>query len=273
MDLQIDHTNEKNVAIAFDKQSVDFDQLYSANGIIHYKRKRVRMHLSQYLKHGSNILELNAGTGEDAIYLAKHGHTIHATDISSGMHAVLKEKVLAADLTSRITNERCSFNRLNKLFNRGPYDCIFSNFAGLNCTGEIDQVLKSFDSLLKPGGIVVMVILPPFCLWESLMIFRGKFKTAFRRFAGPKGRKAKIEGNSFRCWYYSPGFIANIMKDKYELIDMEGLCTIVPPSYIEHFAERHPRIFSFLCKAENHFRNKWPWKNIGDYYIISFRKR
>jgi ubiquinone/menaquinone biosynthesis C-methylase UbiE len=273
MDLQIDHINEKEVIIAFDKQSVVFDELYSGNSIIQYKRNRVRAHLSKYLKPGSNILELNSGTGEDAIYFAKQGHTVHATDISDGMQAVLKKKVQAASLDVQITNERCSFIGLNKLLNQGPYDCIFSNFAGLNCTGELDQVMNSFDPLLKPGGIVALVILPQFCLWESLLLFRGKFKTALRRFSGSAGRNANIDGNSFRCWYYSPRFIVNIMKDKYDLLNLEGLCTIVPPSYIEHFAEKHPRIFSFLCKSENYFKDKWPWKNIGDYYIISFRKR
>ena len=57
---------------------------------------------------------------------------------------------------------------LQTLKNKGPYDCIFSNFAGLNCTDKLDQVLAGFDELLKPGGMVVLVILPRFCLWESL---------------------------------------------------------------------------------------------------------
>ena len=58
-----------------------------------------------------------------------------------------------------------------KTFDRkGPYDMIFSNFAGLNCTGELDKVLASFSSLLKPKGIVTLVLLPGFCLWEFLLI-------------------------------------------------------------------------------------------------------
>ena len=99
--------------------------------------------------------------------------------------------------------------------NRGPYDLIFSNFAGLNCTNELDKVLQSFDSLLKPGGIVTLVILPKFCLWEFLLLFKGKFKTAFRRFSGSKGAKAHIEGEYFRCWYYNPSFIRKHLKNSF----------------------------------------------------------
>ena len=74
---------------------------------------------------------------------------------------------------------------LDNLKNRGPYDHIFSNFAGLNCTDELNKVLDSFNCLLKPGGFVTLVILPKFCLWEFLLLFKGKFKL-LSRFAGRK---------------------------------------------------------------------------------------
>jgi len=54
---------------------------------------------------------------------------------------------------------------------------------------------------------------------------------------------------------------------------LEGLCTLVPPSYIENFAEKHPRLYNFLQRKENSLKSKWPWKLIGDYYIITLKKR
>ena len=273
MNLQINHSNEQRAAFAFTKQSAIFDELYAANSIVQYKRKRVRDHLLQYLQQGSAILELNAGTGDDAIFLAEQGHYIHATDIAAGMQERLTEKVKDRALTKKISNELCSFTALDKLKNKGPYDCIFSNFAGLNCTGELKTVLNNFDNLLKPGGIVVLVILPKFCLWEIALMAKGKFKTATRRFFSANGRKAKIDDAAFRCWYYPPEFIINQLKSKFKLLKVEGLCTIVPPSYIENFAEQHSKLFSYLCKMENRLKGKWPWKYIGDYYIISLRKK
>jgi ubiquinone/menaquinone biosynthesis C-methylase UbiE len=272
MDIQIDHNNEQKVAVAFDGQSVNFDELYVTNSIIDYKRTRVREHLLKYLEPGSNILELNAGTGDDAIFFAHQGYIVHATDISAGMQKKLVEKVAFHQLAGSVSNELCSYTRLNALKNKGPFDCIFSNFAGLNCTGDLNWVLADFDNLLKPGGIVVLVILPRFCLWESLFFLKGKFKTATRRFFSSKGRKAKIDGVSFTCWYYSPGYIINRLKDKFELLETEGLCTVVPPSYVEKFPEKYPKTYSYLCRTENRLKNKWPWKYIGDYYIISLRK-
>ncbi|MEP6747757.1 MAG: class I SAM-dependent methyltransferase [Bacteroidota bacterium] len=273
MNMQINHSSEQKAARAFSNQSVIFDKLYAANSIVQYKRDRVRRQMLQYLKPGDAILELNAGTGDDAIFFAQEGFTVHATDIAAGMHEKLKEKVKEHRLTGQISNEICSYTALDMLKDKGPYNCIFSNFGGLNCTGTLQIVLERFNDLLKPNGVVVLVILPKFCLWESLLIVKGKFKTATRRFFSSNGVKAKIDGDVFTCWYYSSGFVIKQLKNDFELLSVEGLCSIVPPSYIENFAEKYPKSFSWLCKMENKFKGAWPWKYIGDYYIISLRKK
>ncbi|HEY9002466.1 MAG TPA: class I SAM-dependent methyltransferase [Mucilaginibacter sp.] len=273
MDSVIPPINETKAAEAFSWQSVVFDDLYSDNTIIQYKRERVRNHVLQYLPENSHILELNSGTGEDAIFFAGKGHYVHATDISQGMQEQLMWKVKAENLNDRITNELCSYTALDQLKNKGPYDLIFSNFAGLNCTDELDKVLKSLPQLLKPNGMVTLVILPKFCLWEALLLFKGKFKTAFRRFFSSNGRTAHVEGHYFKCWYYDPSYITKRLKGQFDVLSIEGLCTIVPPSYIEVFAEKHPSAFSFLKSWEDRLKSRWPWKCIGDYYIISLRKK
>ena len=229
MNGSIHSVNEQAAEKAFSKQSGIFDEIYSSNIIIQYKRQRVRDHLQLFLKPGSKILELNAGTGDDAVWLAEHGHVVHATDISKGMQEKLVEKIRQNRLEAQVTHELCSFTELNQLKNKGPYDLIFSNFAGLNCTGELDKVLHSFSLLLKPHGIVTLVILPKFCLWEALLFLKGDFKTAFRRFFSSKGVKAHIEGEYFTCWYYNPSYVSRHMKNSYEVFSVEGLCTLVPP--------------------------------------------
>src|ERR1700750_557080 len=97
-------TNEINAARAFSKQSVLFDELYGNDTIVQYKRERVRSHINSFLAPGSHLLELNAGTGEDAVYFAETGHTVHATDISKGMLDQLSEKVVQKRLQNNITH-------------------------------------------------------------------------------------------------------------------------------------------------------------------------
>jgi ubiquinone/menaquinone biosynthesis C-methylase UbiE len=265
--------NEEQSARAFSLQSKIFDELYRNNSIIRYKRERVRAVVEQFAGCNSDVLELNSGTGEDAIWFAAQGHTVHATDISAGMQDILKSKINALNLQKKISTEIISFSNLQNLKERKEYDLIFSNFAGLNCTGELDKVLNSFSSLLKTKGIVVLVILPKFCLWEFLLLFKGKFKTAFRRFFSNNGASAHVEGMYFRCWYYNPSYIIKHLRNQFILLRVEGLCTLVPPSYMEGFAEKHPKLFSFLKAKENKWKTRWPWKSIGDYYIIVLEKK
>lgn len=207
------------------------------------------------------------------MFFAHCGHSVHATDISEGMLARLKRKIDDSAFENKIGMEQCSFTRLEALQNKGPFDHVYSNFGGLNCTGELAKVLHSLAALVKPGGMITLVIISRFCLWESLLLFRGKFKTAFRRFFSKQGRKAHVEGSFFRCWYYSPSFVKKQLKNEFEFVALEGLCTVVPPSYIENFGERHPVLFNFLRKKEDRLKAKWPWNRIGDYFIISFRKK
>jgi ubiquinone/menaquinone biosynthesis C-methylase UbiE len=265
--------NELLVESAFTRQAKIFDDLYGANTIISYKRQRVRDHMLHYLKPGNQLLELNSGTGEDALFFAQKGFKVHATDIAVGMQTKLNEKVAEAGQEANVSNERCSFTQLDLLKNKGPYDHIYSNFAGLNCTAELDVVLLSFVGLLKEGGIVTLVVLPKFCLWETLLLFKGKFKTAFRRFFSANGRISHLEGTYFKCWYYHPSFIKQQLKADFEVLGVEGLCTFVPPSYMENFAEKHSFYYRNLVKLENRFKGSWPWRNIGDYYIISLQKK
>lgn len=265
--------NEALTEAAFSKQSAIFDALYSGNTIVQYKRERVRRHVLSFLAPDSHILELNSGTGEDAIFFARLGHQVHATDLSGGMLEQLSQKVTARGLDGNITHELCSYTALDTLRERGPYDLVFSNFAGLNCTGDLPKVLASLPPLLKPGGLVTVVILPPFCLWETMLVFKGKLRTAFRRWFAGGGRKARVEGFPFRCWYYWPSVVRKALGPSFEVLDLEGLCTLVPPSYIEGFAEKRPELYASLRGREERVRRRWPWRVVGDYYIITLRKK
>ena len=273
MNKSVININEHQAESAFSHQSAVFDFQFSPDPIIQYKRQRVRKHFEKYCKPGSSILELNAGTGEDALYFARNGHNVHATDISTGMLEVLSGKINTTHLRDKITFENCSFTKLSHLENKGPYDHIFSNFGGLNCTNELGTVLNSFSSLLKQGGCVTLVVMPGFCLIETLLIFKGKIKTAFRRFAGKKSASAHIDGRYFRCWYYHPSFIKRKLKKQFDVLELEGLCSFVPPSYISGFAEKYPRVFRMLKNLEDRNAGLWPWNIVGDYYIITLQKK
>ena len=263
--------NEQLTAEAFNRQSSVFDELNAGNCIETYMRTKVRAHVEAFLPANSKILELNAGTGIDAVYFAGKGHSVHATDVASSMQGTLKHKVAEAHLEHLITAETCSFTQLAQLQKKQEYDAVFSNSGGLNCTPHLQTVLQSFSPLVKKGGTVTMAIMGRYCLWEMLHVFRGNFKLALRRLKN--GADAHIEGVHFKCWYYQPSYVINALKQEFNVVRVEGLCTFVPPSYFENFPTKHPGLYKRLVKMEEKYSTTFPWKNIGDYFIITLQKK
>jgi len=259
------------VSEAFSRQSSAFDKIDEENKIIGWMRTRVRNEVLKYISRNARMLELNCGTGIDSIFFAQNGIEVLATDNAQGMLNVLNKKVSQLGLEEKIQTQRCSFNTLEQLGDR-KFDYVFSDFGGLNCTEDLAKVLRDTDKLLKPGGYFSFVIMPAICPWELIMLFRGYFKTAFRRFRN-NGTNAHLEGKHFKCYYYSPSFIIKEMGINYKLISLKGLSITVPPPFIENFIEKHPVLFNKLEKIENTLWDKWPFNRWCDHYIITMQKR
>lgn len=255
---------------AFTKQSAIFDAYYRLSPIVQYKRERVQKVLAEFLPKNSRVLELNSGTAEDAIWMAKNGHTVLATDVSPGMIAQQKTKIAAQNLTDKIEPRELSFLELNELQEEN-FDAVFSNFGGLNCTDKLDVVLAGIRQKVKPGGLVCLVIMPPNCLWEWFYALKGNFKIAFRRWK-KGGTLAHIEGEYFDTFYYKPSFVKTHLPG-FTHLKTEALCLAVPPEFLRKFAERFPRFFTLLKWKESVIKS-WPiLRNWGDYFIIVLKSK
>jgi ubiquinone/menaquinone biosynthesis C-methylase UbiE len=146
-------------------------------------RNKVYAQVSALLPQGSRILDLACGTGTDAFWFAQHGYTVHGVDISDGMLRRAQEKAKRLGLESRAAFEHLSYTELGKL-DKDQFDCTFSNFGGLNCVSDLRLVAEQVRPLLKRNARVIWALMPPFCLWESAMLLRGRFNLATRRFSG-----------------------------------------------------------------------------------------
>ena len=100
---------------AFSKQAPNFDGEDLSNPILQWMRGEVRRNIEGIIKPGDKILELNAGTGLDAVYLAQKGFRVHATDLSDGMITAIKEKISHYNLPSCLSTQQLSYTELNKV--------------------------------------------------------------------------------------------------------------------------------------------------------------
>ncbi len=262
--------NEWVVSKAFSKQSSVFDELYDSNYLVNYSRKIIRKEVLRLLPGNGEILEINSGTGTDAVYFASHGFRITATDISPGMIEVIQNKVATLDLHHLVNARECSFWNLDELDDK-KYDLVYSNFGGLNCTDDLDQVLDKLINKLKPGGKAVLVIMPVFCPWERIMLLFGNTRIAFRR-KNRRSTKAHIEGEYFDVWYYNPSTVVKAMRGQAKLIRLQSLSLFVPPSAYRTFDKKYPGLLSLLERLDALFTRMWPFRNWGDYVILSFEK-
>lgn len=260
----------ETVAEAYNRNADKYDEFIENNPNLQRMRRKVYAHVTSLLTQSSRILDLACGTGTDAFWFAQHGYTIHGVDISDGMLNRAKEKAKQLGLESRATFEHLSYTELGKLA-KNQFDLTFSNFGGLNCVSDLKLVAEQVRPLLKPNALVVWALMPPFCLWESAMLLRGRFKLATRRYAG-KSTVFK-EGLNYPVYYYTPKQVARAWGKDFELVSVRALSVITPPATNKEFAIQRPRLFNFLSKLDNALESKFPFKYWGDFTIVTLRRK
>lgn len=268
----LDHSTAGNaltaIQKAFGKQAIHYDQDDYANPILNHWRHQVYRHVDRFLTPGNRILELNAGTGIDALYFAQAGHPVHATDISPGMIRKIKEKIDQFHLDELVTVQDCSFESLH-LVQQQKFDYIFSNFGGLNCCSDLGSVAKPLPQLLNKGGYVTWVIMPPVCPWELAGIFKGN-KAAFRRLM-KGGTTAYLEGETFMTYYHSLSIIRQKLGRHFQFLKAEGLGALSPPPSSLKFSMTYPKTAFFLEKINQWLRMSFPFNRCADHIIVTFQ--
>lgn len=259
----------ETVAEAFSRTAAKYDAFSENHPHLARLRQKVYAHFERHALPGGRVLELNAGTGIDAVALALRGFRVHVTDISSGMLARARQKVELLGLQERLSVQECSFDQLGQV-DGAPFDIIFSNLGGLNCIPDLRKVIEQLPLVLRPGGVVTWVLMPPVCLWEMAEVLRGNFRLAFRRLRR-QGTRSHLEGLYFNVYYYSPGRVRGWFGVEYRFLELEGLSVVTPTAESKNLAKRAPRLYAALARADDFLSRRSPWWGWGDFYILSMK--
>jgi ubiquinone/menaquinone biosynthesis C-methylase UbiE len=103
-----------------------------------------------FLHANDHLLEIGCGTGSTALRLAPFVRRMTATDISGGMLAIAKEKLLKTDLS----NLKFVQTEATKPIEGAPFDAVCA-FSLLHLLDDLDAGLAHIHSLLKPGGMLI----------------------------------------------------------------------------------------------------------------------
>ena len=259
----------------FDAIAQEYDATFTYTAVGRLLRARVWHFTGDFscrnpaAEAAGKVLEINCGTGEDALWLAKQGWQTIATDASSAMAAITQAKIERAGLAEKASARCSTFSEIAQI-PESNFDLIFSNFGGLNCVSptELGHLGPIFAQKLKPGGKFIAVVMSRFCWWEILyFLLKLKPKAAFRRFRREPVKARLDEYTTIDTWYYSP---AEFQKN----LQFKGLGTKaipvgfwLPPSYLNPFFEKRPRLLAFLNFLEKHAAPSW-LAFAGDHYLI-----
>lgn len=254
----------------FDQAAVSYDRDFTFSNIGKAQRQQVRDFFEKHFSSAGSldVLEINCGTGEDALWLSSKGYHVTATDASAQMINICLSKRSTGNLHFR----QCSFGELNSAFRERKFDLVFSNFGGLNCitAEELQKLSNDLSELLSANGKLFMVVMGDQCMMENLYFF-AKGKKLWKR-SSSVPLDVRVAGQSVRTYYYSPKILKKIFSGRFKLIDCKPVGLFVPPSYMEAFFLSHMPVFRFLKKMDRIFRYR-SLSRFGDHYAVVLEKQ
>jgi ubiquinone/menaquinone biosynthesis C-methylase UbiE len=251
----------------FDSIAPIYDRIFTDSEIGKVQRAQVTSAMNRRFKSGSRVLELNCGTGEDAIQMGRRGVEVSAYDASPAMIEVASRKLRADSSAAKASFGILRNEDLGLL--EGSFDGVLSNFAGMNCCGDWPAIAEELARLVRPGGHVLLCIMGRACLWEMLyFVLRGEPGKAFRR--ASRNHVARIGSNPVDLHYLSVNEAEQAFSAGFSLGGWRGIGVFVPPSYCEPLFKTHNQLLSLLALFDSWLGRVPGVRCFGDHVLLDF---
>ncbi|MCW5848730.1 MAG: methyltransferase domain-containing protein [Anaerolineae bacterium] len=270
-------------AAAFDSVADGYDDAFTVTRLGRWLRASVQARLAALFPAGSHVLELGCGTGEDAVWMARRGAHVLATDASPRMVKLTQAKARAAGLADRVETQVLRMEEMEawegweeweewegagKSGAGKFFDGAFSNFGALNCVADLRGVGGALARLVRPGGRLALVVMGPWCPWEvAWYAAHGQLGATARRWRRG-GVLADIGGQPVRVFYPSPSHLGHALAPWFQVTDHQGIGVFLPPSYLSHLVDRWPTAFERLARLEARVSRQWPATSLNDHYLL-----
>ena len=269
------HAQTQFCSAPFDAVAARYDETFTLSKIGQAQRASVWKELGRTFDSGDRVLEIGCGTGVDACFLAEQGVRVVASDSSAQMIAVATRRIRERGQRGLVQPLVLRAEEVTALPADESFDGVFSNFGALNCIADLRKLSQDLATLLKPGASALLCWMGPFCLWEMAWYSaQGKWDKAFRRLNNQGGIRARIaEGAFVRVDYPSVRSLARTFAPEFRLTSFTGVGVAVPPSYLEHWAQRHPHLLH-LCEKADSYLGKCPGvRGLADHLLLRFERQ
>ncbi len=266
-------THSQFTPAPFDAVAARYDQTFTFSAIGQAQRAAVWRELADTFRAGDRVLEIGCGTGIDACFLASRGVAVVACDPSAEMIRVLTQRAAGMDLEKAVQARVLGAEDISSLRAEQRFDGAFSNFGAINCVEDLRKLGNDLGALLKPGAAVVLCWMGPCCLWEQVWyLLHGNREKAFRRFERD-GVEARIADGAFVLVRYpSLGHIRRIFAPEFRVKSARGIGVAVPPSYLESWAQRHPRVLGISERADLLLARFPGIRSLGDHVLVRLQR-
>ncbi len=254
----------------FDSLAESYDRVFTDSLIGRAQRDAVWRELDAAFVPGQHVLELNCGTGVDAVHLAERGVRVDAFDSSPVMIRVAQRRISPAMLLPP-RFEVLATEDLGAL--DAVYDGAFSNFGGLNCVQDLRQVARNLARLVRPLGHLMLCLASRFCAWETgWWLAHGNSSKAFRRLHRNGVTAELAPGALVHVQYPRMGELRRLFQPEFSLISARGIGLLVPPSYIEPHARRFPGLLRGAAHLDAKLSSLPILRTFADHILLKFRR-
>lgn len=251
---------------AFDQLAADYDATFTDTALGRMLRARVWGHVDPLVRPGTRVLELNCGTGEDAVHLAELGADVLATDAAAEMVAATRAKAARRGVGERVTVATVAIESLDVL-DVDPFDLVVSDFGGVNCVADLGPLGPALARLVRPGGAVVLVVMGPVVPWEwAWYLAHRQPGRAFRRLR----RSTVWRGMTIR--YPGPRALSRALAPHFERVTAVPIGVALPPSYVGGWIESRPVALARLAHWEDRLARLPGAAWLGDHYLLHLRR-
>ena len=255
----------------WDASAETYEQDFAGTLIGQLRRQAVWSELDRVFRFDQRVLELNCGTGIDALHLAERGVRVLACDISPRMIELSRERVAVARVGDRIEFRVLATENIASLSDEYAFDGVFSNFSGLNCVEDLSLVARNLARLLKPGAPAIFCMMGRFVPWEmAWFLAHGDVRRAFLRWR-VSGSSLESQRVSVRCPSLSE--VTRLLAPEFRRKRWKSVGLTVPPSYMERWACRFGRTTKALARNDRWLGRVPILRNIGDCLVMEFERR
>lgn len=263
------------MSTAFDSAAATYDRTFTHSRLGMAQRRQVWAHLDRSMpSHPLRVLELNCGTGIDALHMAGSGHHVLATDASEDMLAAAAANAQGLAVRGSLEFAHMDFNDLAALGRQGEFDRVLSDFGGLNCTDAagLTALCEPMANALKQGGRFIAVLMSDRCIAETAyFLLKGRMDDAFRRWKGRPVHAAVGDGQ-VRTWYHSPGTVSRIFARRFRVRHVRPIGFFVPPGYLEPRFVHRPRLVRQLGRGDERLSGQRWMARFADHYLIDLER-